>query len=247
MALDDPRFLALAAIVAGAFAVEATTGFGATVIALTLAVHLYPLDALIPVLVPFGLALSAAMVWRQHAHADLALLARRILPLMGLGLALGFAAFARLSSDGLRRAFGVFVVVLAAAELWRMRRPAPAGERPLPAPAMHAALLGAGVIHGVFASGGPLLVYALGRSGLEKRTFRATLACVWLVMGTALTAAYAASGRLGRESLIASAALLPALAVALPIGEWAHQRLDETRFRRLVFALLLAAGATSLL
>jgi hypothetical protein len=35
--------------------------------------------------------------------------------------------------------------------------------------------------------------------------------------------------------------------VALAVGEWAHQRLDERRFRVLVYLLLLAAGASSLL
>ena len=66
------------------------------------------------------------------------------------------------------------------------------------------------------------------------------------MLGSALTVAYALGGRLDRGTLLATGALLPVLAVALLVGEWAHQRLDERRFRVLVYALLLAAGASSL-
>jgi uncharacterized membrane protein YfcA len=62
-----------------------------------------------------------------------------------------------------------------------------------------------------------------------------------------LTAAYAVSGRLTGGALVATAALVPVLAVAVPLGEWAHVRLDETRFRRIVFVLLLGAGLTNAL
>jgi uncharacterized membrane protein YfcA len=244
MSFDDPRFWLLGAIVAVAFAVEATTGFGATVIAVTLGVHLFPLDELLPVIVPLGLVMSVTIAWRQRAHADRALLGRLVLPLMLAGLAIGFAIFERASSGALQRAYGAFVVALAAAELVRMRR-ATQPQRPLSSAATRAAVLGAGVIHGLWSSGGPVLVYALGRLPIEKRAFRATLVTVWTVMGVSLTVAYAATGRVGRDTLAATAALLPVLAVAFAAGEWLHHRLDETRFRRVVYALLVAAGLTN--
>jgi len=244
--LADPRFWTLAVVVAGAFAVEATTGFGATVLAVTLGVHLFPLGELLPVIVPLGLTLSGFNAWRLRGHVDRTLLLRRILPLMGAGLVIGLAIFERASSGALQRAYGVFVVGVAASELWRMRH-ADAAVRPLPPLATRSAILGAGVIHGLFSSGGPLLVYALGRLGIEKAVFRATLSTVWLVLGAALTAAYAWNGRVGRETLLASATLVPVLGLALVAGEWAHHRLDEARFRQFVYALLVVAGLTNVL
>jgi hypothetical protein len=244
MHLADPAFWLLAAIVAGAFSIEATTGFGATVIAVTLGVHLFRLQVLLPVLVPLGLVLTTTIVWRQRADVDRRLLVRQVLPLMGPGLAIGLAIFERASNESLQRAYGVFVSAMAGSELWRLLR-VKSDATPLPPVAMRAALVGAGVIHGLFSSGGPLLVYALGRLGIEKRVFRATLSSVWLVLGTALTLAYAAQGRVDRESLTATAALLPVLAVAFAAGEWMHHRLDEARFRVVVQALLLVAGLTN--
>jgi uncharacterized membrane protein YfcA len=242
--LFDARFALLALVVAGAFAVEAATGFGATVLAVTLGVHLHPLGTLLPVLVPLGVVLSATNAWRLRAHTDRRLLLLQILPLMGVGAAIGLAIFERAPNEALQRAYGVFVVAVAASELARLRRdPGPA--RPLSPFATRAALLSAGVIHGLFSSGGPLLVYALGRRPIPKAVFRATLSSVWLVMGTGLTVAYAATGRVGRDTLLASAALVPVLGLALLAGEWAHRRLDETRFRRVVYVVLAAAGITN--
>ncbi len=214
-------------------------------IALALGIHLYPLGELLPVFVPLGLLLSSWLALRGRAHVDRRLLLGRILPWMGLGLAVGLFVFERASGELLRRAFGAFVVTLAALELWRLVRESSVA-RELPQPAATAALLGAGVMHGMFSTGGPLLVWALGRSLPTKRAFRATLSCVWLVLGSALTTAYALNGRLDGHSLRATAALVPVLGVAIAAGEWAHHRLDERRFRFVVYTLLLAAGASSL-
>ena len=233
-------------MVALSFAVEATTGFGATVIALALGVHLFSLGELLPVFVPLGLFVSSWLALRGRADVDRRLLLARILPWMGLGLAVGLVIFERASHELLRRVFGAFVVALAGLELARIAR-ARESEPTLSPPAATAALLGAGVMHGMFSTGGPLLVWALGRSLPSKRAFRATLSCVWLVLGATLTVAYAMNDRLDGQTLRATAALLPVLGVALAAGEWAHHRLDERRFRVLVYVLLLGAGASSLL
>ena len=246
MELADPRFWAFAGVVALSFAVEATTGFGATVIALALGVHLFSLGELLPVFVPLGLPVSAWLALRGRAHVDRRLLLTRILPWMGLGLGVGLAVFERASHELLRRVFGAFVVALAGLELVRLAR-ARQDDPAISPSAARAALLGAGVMHGIFSTGGPLLVWALGRSLAEKRAFRATLSCVWLVLGSTLTVAYAVNGHLDGQTLRATAALVPVLGFALAAGEWAHHRLDERRFRVLVYVLLLGAGASSVL
>jgi hypothetical protein len=46
--------------------------------------------------------------------------------------------------------------------------------------------MGAGLVHGMYTTGGPLLVYALGREGLSKHVFRSTVTAVWLVFNVGL-------------------------------------------------------------
>jgi len=244
--VGEPRFWAFAAIVALAFSVEATVGFGATLIAVALGVHLFPLGELLPVFVPLGLVLSSWLALRGRTFVDRRLLLTRVLPWMVAGLALGQVIFESAPHEILRRVFGSFVVVLALLELFRLLR----GRQSDPAIRPRAAtpaLFGAGIIHGLFSTGGPLLVWALGRSLTEKRSFRATLASVFVVLASLLTLSYAWNGRLGADTLPATATLLPVLAVALGAGEWAHHRLDEQRFRVLVYLLLLGAGASIVL
>jgi len=234
--------LALAAIVAGAFFIEALAGFGSTVLTVAFGAQLVPLEVLLPSVVPVNLGLSAYMVARHFRHVDRHLLLREVLPLMGLGFPLGFFAFAELIGDRdatLKAALGALIVALAGTELLRSRRPPtplPRGLAPL--------LLGlAGVIHGAYGSGGPLLVYVLARRGAEKAVFRATLSAVWLVLGVALFGGYLAEGLITAETLGTSALLVPSLLLGLVLGERAHARVDAASFRLLTLVLLLAGGA----
>ena len=99
----------------------------------------------------------------------------------------------------------------------------------------------AGVTHGLFASGGPLLVYSLSGVALDKARFRATLICVWLTLNSLLTLIFAIDGSL-LPALPRIAAFLPVAISGVSLGEWLHHRISEQRFRVAVFLLLLVTG-----
>jgi hypothetical protein len=241
--LDAPTTLALAVVVLGAFAAETAIGFGSTVIAVALSAFLAPIDAVLPPLVTLNVALSTYLVARYRREVDRRLLFTRVAPWMGLGLPLGALAGHVLGAAGMRLAFGAFVVVLSAIELRRGR--ALASEDPAPTTsriAGSALLVVAGIVHGAFATGGPLAVYVAGREIADKARFRATLAALWLLLNVALLGTYAAEGRLGGASSALAAVLAPALGAGILLGERIHRRVPATGFRTVVFALLLGAG-----
>ncbi len=240
----DGIFLVLALIVLFAFSVEAAAGFGSTVLALALGVHLYPIPRLLPLIVPLNLVLELYLVTRHGAHVDRPLLWRRIVPLMGAGVAVGFALFSVASTQLLRTVFGVFVVVVAVHGLVSALAARASSLEALPAWASVSGLVGAGVTHGLFATGGPLLVYVLSRSPLDKGEFRSTLAAVWLIFNLVLTVMYAMSGRIDGDTVTALLFLLPVVCAGIMLGEWVHDRLDERRFRLAVLGLLMLAGAS---
>ncbi len=242
----DASFAILAAIVAMAWTTEAAAGFGSLVIAMTLGAHLFPVTELAPVLVPLNPVLTGYMVARHHGHIDRALLFRRVLPLMLLGMGAGLALFSIASGPALTTAFGVFIVAVSVRELWAAARPG-TSARALPAPVAAGGIFGAGIIHGIFSTGGPMLVYVLGRSDLDKSAFRSTLAVVWLVLNTTLTAAHLAAGRLNADNGVYVAALIPVVALSIAAGEKLHHHLDAGRFRVFVFSLLLVAGLALLI
>jgi uncharacterized membrane protein YfcA len=242
----DLHLAGLGPIVLLAYTVQAMTGFGSVIIAVTLGSHLFPLQTLLAILVPMDVLLNAYLVGRHRAHVDREVLFVKILPLMGLGLLAGIGLFHFLKGDMLKRAFGLLVVLLSARELWRLSR----GDRARSAVARWKYALtvaGAGLVQGMFASGGPLIAYAADRIQLSKARFRSTLACLWLITNTVLTVSYTATGWFGLESAKAILVLLPLVALGTLAGEKLHDRVNERSFRFVVYAILIFAGASLLL
>ena len=234
----------LALIVLCAFVSEAALGFGATVITVTLGAHLVPLDVILPAFVPLNLCLSAWLVVRGRRAIDRPLLVRRILPLVAVGLVFGLALFRWQSALALQLAFALFVVTIAAVELARFALARGRAADPLPWAAGVALLVAGGFVHGLFASGGPMIVAFAGREVQDKTAFRSTLAALWLILNGALVANYAGVGLFSRATAALSATLAPSLLAGLALGGWAHDKLNERSFRFLVYLLLLFAGAT---
>lgn len=235
--IDPWLWLGLAILLA--YTIEAITGFGSIVIALSLGALLLPIPELLPVLVPLNVLMSGYLTWKHHHHIDWRLLATLILPLMVAGTLTGYLLTPWLGAGILKVLFGLLVVWFAGRELWRMfggRVAEPHGLM-----ASRVITFGAGITHGLFASGGPLLVYALAGIRLDKSRTRATLLTVWFTLNLTLSLLYLFDG-----SLIASAGrlvwYLPLLVVGVWAGEFLHHRLDEQRFRQAVYGVLLLTG-----
>jgi uncharacterized membrane protein YfcA len=185
-------------------------------------------------------------VLRHREHVDTKLLFGRILPWMAPGLVVGFVVFTRAPLEWFAPGLGLFVVAVAGLDLFRIvaRHGVPA--RPLGPIRFAGTSFGAGIMQGIAGTGGPVLVYALGREGLCKARFRATLALVWLLLNLVLVTSYVATGRLGASTLPFIAGLVPVLVCAIALGSRLHHALDERRFKQLVLVMLVAAGVALL-
>jgi uncharacterized membrane protein YfcA len=160
------------------------------------------------------------------------------------GMLAGYLLRPQMGDAALVPLFGALVLAFALREAWRMQH---AGvPRPHPPWRARALTAAAGLTHGLYASGGPLLVAALAGTTLDKARLRATLIAVWLVLNGSLTLLYAIDGTLA-PSLPTSAAYLPVMLAGIVAGEALHRRIGERLFRELVLALLAVAGAALLL
>lgn len=230
--------LILGLIVLLGFSVEAALGFGATIVAVSAAAFLVPINEFLPSFLPLNLGLSAYLVARGAGLVDRRLLFGRVIPLMALGLPLGLLLSPRLDPVWVRRGFGVFVSALAVVEL-RRRDEAERG----PTPVIDAAFLVlGGIVHGFFATGGPMAVYVMGRRLPDKGAFRATLSALWLVLNAVIVAAWVWDGSIGRTSLERSALWAPGMLLGIVAGEWAHARVPTALFRRALFVALALVG-----
>ncbi|WP_121257503.1 sulfite exporter TauE/SafE family protein [Nocardioides ferulae] len=240
--MSDP-WLWVAGFVLVAYTVEAVTGFGSIVIAVSLGALVLPVADLLPVLVPLNVLMTSFLVTRHRRHVDRPTLVRRILPLMLAGMLVGYLAAPHLPAGSLRMVLGALVLWFALRELGRwLRRVEPRRHGPW---LTRSLIVGAGVSHGLVASGGPLLVAGLAGTTLGKAALRATLLTVWLLLNTTLTVLFALAGSL-LPALPRVLALTPVLVVGLVAGEVLHRRLDEQVFRRVVHLLLAGTGVALL-
>lgn len=234
----------LAACIFIAWTIEAMSGFGSIVIALSLGALLLPIESMLPVLVTLNVLTSSWLVWQHRRQVDCALLVRRILPIMLLGTAFGMFLRDVLPGAYLKVGFALLILWFSLRELWALHhRRVRAPHRPLVTQGMIGA---AGITHGLFASGGPLLVYALAGGGVDKSRFRATLITVWLLLNAVLLATFLWQGKISVH-VSQVAACLPVVVLAVWWGNRLHHDLDEARFRHMVFRLLAVVGAVLLL
>ncbi len=241
--LLDPGALVILSVVAlGAFATEGAIGFGGTVLAASiggaaLATTIPLTTVLLPAFVPLNILMSSYLLGRGLRAVTWRMLATEVAPGVGVGMVIGLALFHLPAKTLLALVFGVFVVGLAALQL---ARPA---DRPLARPLQLCLLAIGGIAHGLFGTGGPMIVYVVRRRLPDKRAFRATLAVLWLVLNFALLANYASSGLYGRPVAEAGGAIALAIIPGLAIGERVHHKLDAAKFERVVWVVLLLAGA----
>lgn len=230
-------FVAIAIVAFTAFTIEGAIGFGGTVIAASVGAQLVPLPVLLPGFVVVNLALSGYLLARGHAAIAWRLLLVEIAPPVAIGAAGGLALWHVPAIDLLAVIFGGFVVGLAAFQLAR-----PAATRPLPLAVRLVLLAIGGVAHGLFGTGGPLIVYVVRRRLPDKAAFRATLAVLWISLNVALVANFVSLGAYDRHSGALCATVAIALVPGLAIGERLHRALDPARFERVVWLVLLVAG-----
>jgi len=238
------EIVALAAIVFVAFTIHAVTGFASMIAALAVGGLFFDLAVIRPPLVALNVVLNLWFVMSYRGDLAWRVLLRHVLPWMGAGVLVGFQLSDAVQGPLLRRAFGVFVVAVAGRELYRAsqaaRYSAAAGElsdRP-PTPW----LVAAGLIHGIYATGGPPLVYALSKVELNKSQLRATLCAIWVVLNVGLTVGYLVRGEIGGDGWVTAVAMVPAMVAAIAAGSWIHGRIDARRFRVAVYVVLIVAA-----
>jgi uncharacterized membrane protein YfcA len=209
------------AIALVAFAVEGTIGFGSTLIVMSVGALVMPIDELLPAFVPLNIVLSATLLRRD---IDWSALRRMAIPI-AIGMAIGILL--PITANVVVIGFGAFVILIA---IWRLRG--------VTLPRLPVLLLG-GLAHGLFGTGGPLIVYATPIT--DKTAFRSTLAVLWIALNTILLATiYRAPSTLTLEM---GAAIVPGVVVGMVL----HRKLDAARFERVVWTGLIVVGVTLVL
>ena len=245
---DLTRYALIAIIIFLTHFQEGVTGFGCTVLALPFIALLVGLKTAVPVLFLQAWVLTGYIVliarkdivWKEYW---------RILCIAGLGFPFGMLLRERTPEVGLKWVLAAFMVVIGLQGMFRYyMRPKVQENGSRTMKWLSATLLPVGgFIHGAFGSGGPLIVIYATKVLANKSLFRVTLCLVFFTLNTILATQWIASAAPKDEVLRLTMFCMPFNLAGMFIGNWAHYRMNELLFRRMVYTVLFLAGITLIL
>ncbi|MDD5648385.1 MAG: TSUP family transporter [Dehalococcoidia bacterium] len=235
----------LALILVLAHSIETHLGFGSTIIALSLGIFLFPIEILLPALVTIGSLQSVWLIIRWHSHIRWKVILVGILPMAAIGLAAGILLRGYASETLLVTLLGLFIIVTSTLELIALLRNNAAPHAPLNRWVAAPVIFVGGLFQGLFASGGPPIVYYAGREIDDPAQFRSTLSVLWLILNLALLISLWAAGQADVLSLELAALVLPGFIAGVVIGSFI--RMKSKAFKAATWAMLMIIGIVLIL
>mgnify|MGYP001233579626 CR=1 FL=1 len=219
--------------------VEGITGFAGTMLAMPVSMLLIGVEEAKVVLNIVAIIVSlniAARSWREMNRKEVV----KITGFMLIGIVVGIYLFSVLPSGVLMKIYGALIICVA------IRGLAVKKEMKISDGGLIGVLFLAGVIHGMFLSGGALLVIYAVNALKEKSVIRATLAPVWIILNTLMLIQGGISGQVtGKMMGLTGVCVIPVFA-AIIIGNALHKRIRQEVFVKLTYVLLVVSGITLL-
>jgi len=229
-------------IVAFAYTVVGLTGFGASMVAMPMLVHLLPLRLALPMMLIYDLVGGVAIGVRNRRSVDRRELIR-LLPFMLVGVVLGVTVLVKAPERVLLLLLGAFVLAFAGWSLLFRPRQKPIS----PGWAVPLGTVG-GVFSALFGTGGPIYTIYLARRVQDKSRLRATISMLLFLSALARLASFVAASLFSPPGLpLLIATMLPCALAGMYLGTHLHHRLPAHRVVQAVWAILIVGGATLVL
>lgn len=234
----------VAGVAALAGLVNGLAGFGYALVAAGMWLMLLPVETVPPLVVLGAVVSHLAALARLRARLDF----RSAGPLVlggVLGIGPGVWLLAGISTEGLTRLIGVFLLLHAGFALSGFR---PRGLRRFQGPRGDAgAGFCGGILSGVSGLSGPVPIIWLELSGVPAHAQRARYQPYNLVVLALTGAAMAVAGLVTGEVLRDLMVVVPATLLGSSVGVRLFAHLPEAAFRQVILLLILVLGATLLL
>lgn len=222
--------------------IHGITGFAGTVLAMPFGIHLVGYKVAKPILNALGILSGIYVFAGNRKNVNWKELGK-IVAIMAVGI-LGGVFIKSLfvgKEQAMYRLLGIFVIVLAVKGLYEMKHEARGDGKgkilllPL-----------AGIAHGIFVSGGPLLISYLTTRIRDKISFRATISTVWIFLNTLILLDDIRSGYWTPSLMKAGLISLPFLLGGMYIGGVLVKRMSQEKFMKLTYVLLIISGVSLL-
>ena len=234
--------------------IQGITGFAGTILAMPPSLMLVGYSVAKPVLNVLGL-LSGIYVFVGHREHVSWKEVKKIVAVMAVSILLGILIKGLFEGKEqlLYKLLGIFVILLSiqgglslrrkgADENAESRSAAQAADSPF----SYVILVLAGIVHGIFVSGGPLLISYLTKKIKNKVSFRATISTVWIFLNTLIMLDDIRAGFWTGGLLITQLISLPFLFAGMYIGSRLYVRMSQRFFMILTYILLFISGISLL-
>ena len=232
--------------------IHGITGFAGTVLAMPFSIMLVGYATAKPVLNWLGLVAGVYVFVGNRQHVNWKEL-KKIVLVMALGILCG--SFLKGFFIGTSRekvmyiALGLFIIGLSVNGLIKVFKPkkeetAGAKNSALP----NVLLASAGLVHGIFVSGGPLLIgYLTSRGVTDKVSFRATISTCWVFLNGLILATELIGGDWSLSLACTALIATPFMLVGMFIGGKLCAKMSQQLFLKLTYVLLLISGLSLLI
>ncbi len=224
--------------------IQGITGFAGTLLAMPFSLRLVGADIAVPVLNFLGFV-SGLYVFLPNRDKVVWGEIKKVVTIMIPFMFLGVLIRERLMEQQriLYLILGVLVIFMAIRGLRdAFLKQDEKNKKPLSSFTMNLILILSGIIHGMFVSGGSLLVIYMAERLDEKSSFRSTLSAVWVILNGILLVTQIFAGDITWEVAMNQLIALPVLFLAMYIGSILFKRMEQRTFLIITYILLIISG-----
>lgn len=233
--------------------IQGITGFAGTILAMPPSLFLVGYDVAKPVLNVLGI-LAGVYVFITHGkHVDWKEL-KKVVLVMTVGILSGIFLKSMFTGNEsvLYKCLGIFIIVLSVQGYYQLLAKKKNTEQAEPTAGKktgiksYLLLISSGIVHGMFVSGGPLLIAYLSKTVKEKVSFRATISTVWIILNTIILIDDMRAG-LWTISLVKTQVIaVPFFIVGMAVGTKLYKSMSQMLFMKLTYILLFVSGISLL-
>lgn len=230
--------------------IQGITGFAGTILAMPFGIMLVGFDTAKPILNVLGILAGiyvAVFNFRKIRWKEFLIIIAFMIPSMICGILIRNSLSNNVSI--MYKILGTFVILLASIRLIKLFTKNSGGTLPEGIQNVKNVfyLTGAGIIHGMFVSGGPLLIGYLSGKIKEKNEFRATISTVWILLNSLILFSDIKSGYWNKELVKMQLITIPFLTGGMFIGGKLCKVMSQKVFLVLTYILLIISGVSLLL
>ncbi|NIZ47280.1 sulfite exporter TauE/SafE family protein [Entomospira nematocerorum] len=220
--------------------IQGITGFAGTILAMPISIALVGYAHARPILNGLGL-LAGIYIWIRNKSSVQWLVLREVFIYVVIGLIIGllFKQQLEMHETILLQGLGVLILWLSIKGFYRLRYPS---TKKISSLQRLGYLLGSGIIHALFISGGPLLVGYVSQKIPDKSAFRATLAVIWTLLNGFMLVYDLISGVYTPEVWLLQWGSIPFWFIGMLVGSWLCRYMSQSLFMKITYILLAISG-----